>query len=263
MSTASVARSARLGPLISIASVAAFVLLWYEAARLGWASSLILPAPGEVLDTALQMLNDGYRHVPLWQHVAISLGRALAAFAAALVVGIPLGLAMGLSPILSSILDPFVQFLRPLPKLALIPLVIVWLGIGESSKIFLIFVSTLFSVIVGAAAAAGSVKVGRLRLARAFGATRRQQLWYFVLPSALPEIFTSVRLAFGVGWTTLIAAEMVAADSGMGWMVINASSYMRTDIVMLGILLLGVTGYLLDLAVVGLQRAVVPWAGRE
>jgi taurine transport system permease protein len=253
----------RLGPVVSTVSVMSVIMIWYLTARLGWAPPVILPSPGEVLRTTTELLLHGYRHVPLWQHVAISLGRALTAFAAALAIGVPLGLAMGLSPLLSAVLDPFVQFLRPLPKLALIPLVIVWLGIGEGSKVFLIFVSTLFSVIVGAAAAVGSVKQGRLRLAKALGATKWQTLWHFVLPSALPELFTSARLAIGVGWTTLIAAEMVAADSGLGWMVINASSYLRTDIVMLGILLLGFTGYLLDLLILGLQWVSVPWVGHD
>jgi taurine transport system permease protein len=101
-----------------------------------------------------------------------------------------------------------------------------------------------------------------LRLGRALGATNRQLLRYIVFPGALPEIFTSVRLAVGVGWTTLIAAEMVAADTGIGWMVLNASSYMRTDIVMLGIILLGLTGYILDTLIVALQKVVVPWDGK-
>lgn len=248
---------------ISLASLAAVGLLWCVSAKYGWISALILPHPGEVLGTLAQMLGQGYRHVPLWQHVAVSLGRALAAFAGAVVLGVPVGLAMGLSPVLSAILDPFVNFFRPLPKLALIPLVIVWLGIGEASKIFLIFVSTLFSVVVGAAAAVHDVREDRLRAASSLGASRWQLLRHIVFPSVLPELFTSVRLAVGVGWTTLIASEMVAAESGLGWMVMNASSYMRTDIVMLGIILLGLTGYGLDVALVALQRVAVPWAGKE
>jgi taurine transport system permease protein len=187
----------------------------------------------------------------------------MAAFALAVVTGLPLGLAMGLFPVLSSALEPFVQFFRPLPKIALIPLAILWLGIGEVSKIFLIFLSTLFTVVVGSAASVKNVSLGKIRLGRALGANNYQLVRHFILPASLPEIFTSVRLAIGVGWTTLIAAEMVAAQSGMGWMVMNASSYMRTDLVILGIILLGLTGYLLDLGLVYLERLMVPWAGRE
>jgi taurine transport system permease protein len=226
-------------------------------------SPLILPPPQEIWDSALEILELGYHQTPLWRHVGVSLGRALVAFALAVAIGVPLGLAMGLFPILSSALEPFVQFFRPLPKIALIPLAILWLGIGEVSKVFLIFLSTLFTVVVGSAASVKGVGLGKLRLGAALGATRLQLIWKFILPASLPEIFTSVRLAVGVGWTTLIAAEMVAAESGMGWMVMNASSYMRTDIVMLGIILLGLTGYLLDYILVIIERFAAPWAGKE
>ena len=170
---------------------------------------------------------------------------------------------MGLSPGFNAVLNPFVQFLRPLPKIALIPLTVVWFGIGEGSKFFLIFISCFLTVVVGAAAAVGSVSQGRIRAARVLGANRRQIYTHVVLPNAAPELFTSVRLAVGIGWTSLIAAEMVAATSGLGWMVMNAGTYLRTDVVMLGIVLLGLTGYLFDLALVLAQRATVPWAGRD
>jgi taurine transport system permease protein len=243
--------------------VGLFLLAWHACGRLGLVSPLILPPPGDIWLAAREILENGYHHASLWRHVGVSLTRALAAFAAAVALGVPMGLAMGLSPLLASALEPFVQFLRPLPKIALIPLAILWLGIGEVSKIFLIFLSTLFTVVVGSAASVRSVGEGRLRLGAALGANRRQLLWHFILPASLPEIFTSVRLAAGVGWTTLIASEMVAAESGLGWMVLNASSYMRTDIVMLGIILLGLTGYGLDWLLVLLERALVPWAGKE
>ncbi|MDR1309122.1 MAG: ABC transporter permease [Deltaproteobacteria bacterium] len=256
-----------LGPArtaaIGLVSVAAFLLAWHLCGRLGLFSPLILPPPEEIWVSALELLEGGYHNVPLWRHVLVSLARALAAFVLAVAAGLPLGLAMGLFPVLSSALEPFVQFLRPLPKIALIPLAILWLGIGEVSKIFLIFLSTLFTVVVGSAASVRGVDQSKIRLGQALGASSLQLVLHFVLPSALPGIFTSVRLAIGVGWTTLIAAEMVAAQSGMGWMVMNASSYMRTDLVMLGIILLGLAGYLLDLALVRIERLAVPWAGKE
>lgn len=253
--------SLRRGLVGAVAVV--LVAAWQASATLRWIDPLLLPPPTEVLRTAGELVADGYRQVPLWQHVAISTARAVGAFVAAIAIGVPMGLAMGLSPGLAAVLDPFVQFLRPLPKIALIPLAIVWFGIGETSKFFLIFISCLLSVIVGSAAAAGGVSRARIRAAQALGARPSQVFRYVVLPDAAPEIFTGVRLAVGIGWTTLIAAEMVAANAGMGWMVINASSYLRTDIVLLGIVLLGATGYLLDLALVATQRLVVPWAGHD
>lgn len=248
---------------ISVLSVAAVLALWELSGALRWVDPVLLPPPSEVVQATLELLETGYRQVPLWQHFAVSVARALVAFAAAVAIGIPTGLFMGLSPTFSAVLDPFVQFLRPLPKLALIPLAVVWFGIGEASKFFLIFIACVLSVVVGAAAAAASVSEGRVRAARTLGASRGQVLAYVVLPSALPELFTSVRLSIGIGWTSLIAAEMVAATSGLGWMVLNAGTYLRTDVVMLGIFLLGVTGYLFDAALVALQRALVPWAGQD
>jgi taurine transport system permease protein len=248
---------------ISALSVAVVIGVWEIAGRRGWIDPLILPSPSDIAETAWDLFQNGYRQTPLWEHVLISLARALAAFAAATIIGVPLGIAMGIVPTLNAILDPFVQFLRPLPKLALIPLVILWFGIGEISKLFLIFIAVFLTIVVGAVAAVSTVKQGRIRAAQVLGVSRYQLFRYVILPHTLPELFVSVRLALGIGWTTLIAAEMIASESGLGWMVVNAGSYLRTDVVMLGIFLLGVTGYALDLGLVALQRALVPWMGRD
>lgn len=247
---------------ISVLSVALFFLMWHIATQRQWVAPLLLPPLSDLVLTAGDLLREGYREVPLMTHFYVSLARALSAFIVAIVVGIPLGLLMGMSPLLSAILNPYVQFFRPLPKIALIPLAVVWLGIGEASKFFLIFIATFLSIVVGASAAVAHVALARIRVAQTLGATRRQIFWHVVLPDTLPDLFTTVRLSIGIGWTSLIAAEMVAASAGLGWMVINASSYLRTDIVMIGILLLGGTGYLLDLLLAGLQRWLVPWAGK-
>lgn len=248
---------------ISVGAVLAVIALWQLTGSLKWIDPLLLPPPSEIWASTLELLETGYRQVPLWQHFSVSVLRASAAFVAAIASGIPVGLAMGLSPGFNAVLNPFVQFLRPLPKIALIPLTVVWFGIGEGSKFFLIFISCFLTVVVGAAAAVSSVSQGRIRAARVLGASRRQIYTHVVLPNAAPELFTAVRLAIGIGWTSLIAAEMVAATSGLGWMVMNAGSYLRTDVVMLGIVLLGVTGYLFDFVLVLLQRATVPWAGKD
>ena len=250
-------------PLIGIASILLFLIVWQLSGTLGWVDPLLLPSPSEVFRTAAELAVSGYRQTPLWEHFLTSTARALSAFAVAIVVGVPLGLSMGLVPTLNAVLDPFVQFLRPLPKIALIPLVIVWFGIGEGAKFFLIFISSFLSIVVGAVAAVTSVSQGRIRVAQTLGATRHQIFRYVVLPNALPELFTTIRLSVGIGWTSLIAAEMVAANSGLGWMVINAGTYLRTDVVLLGILLLGLTGYLFDWILLRLQRRLAPWAGKD
>lgn len=127
--------------------------VWQLAAVRGWVDPLLLPSLKDIAITAGELATEGYRQVSLWQSITVSLARALSAFAASVVIGIPLGLMMGISPLLSAILNPFVQFLRPLPKIALIPLAVVWLGIGEASKFFLIFIATVLSIIVGAVSA--------------------------------------------------------------------------------------------------------------
>jgi taurine transport system permease protein len=248
--------------LIGAAAVAGVTLVWELAGRNGLVDPLLLPPPSEILATAIDLAQNGYRQTPLWEHVLLSVARAFGAFVAATAVGVPLGIAMGMSPVFSAVIDPFVQFLRPLPKLALIPLVILWFGIGETSKVLLIFVSALLSIIVGAAAAVGNVQRQRIRAGQALGAHGFALFRYVILPHILPEVFLTLRLSFGIGWTTLIAAEMIASDAGIGWMVVNAGAYLRTDVVMLGIVLLGGTGYALDLALIGLQRWAAPWAGR-
>jgi taurine transport system permease protein len=249
-------------PLVSLAAVAVVLLAWAAIGHRRLVDPLLLPGPVEVVDTARALVLEGYRNVALWQHVLASLARAMAGFLAAVATGIPLGLLMGRSRTLDALLDPFVQFLRPLPKLALIPLVIVWFGIGEFSKFLLIYLATFLTVVVSAAAAVHNVPEDRIRAAQSLGVSRGQLFRHVILPSALPELFTGVRVGVGIGWTTLIAAEMIASSSGLGWMVINASSYLRTDVVMLGILLLGGLGYLLDLLLVLAQRRMVHWSGK-
>ncbi|VVE78550.1 ABC transporter permease [Pandoraea sputorum] len=248
---------------IGATAVLTVLVFWQLGAAVGWTDPVFLPSPVELVRTTLDLASHGYQQISLWHHIGVSLLRALSAFAASIVIGVPLGLLMGLTPALSAALDPFVQFLRPLPKIALIPLTVVWFGIGESSKFFLIFISCFLSVVVGAAAAVGSVSRARMLAGQTLGASRYQIFRHVVLPNALPEIFTSVRLSIGIGWTSLIAAELVAASSGLGWMVMNSGTYLRTDVVMVGILLLGLIGYLLDYAIVIAQRVMVPWAGRE
>ncbi|AOA57648.1 ABC transporter permease [Acinetobacter larvae] len=247
---------------ISALALVVFILFWQLSSHLNWIAPIFLPSPLQLIETVIDLLHSGYRDVPLYINVLVSTGRALVAFAVAIVVGVPLGLMMGRSPILNAILDPFVQFLRPIPKIALVPLVIVWLGIGEQSKFFLIFIATIMSIIVGATAASQNISQGLIQAAESMGLSKSKILFKVILPSALPEIMTTIRLSIGIGWTALIAAEMVAATSGLGWMIMNAGGYLRTDVVIVGIVLLGIIGFLLDWLLVKAQQKWVPWTGK-
>lgn len=247
---------------ISVISVVAFVILWQLTSTFKLVSPILLPSPLQIIEAVVDLFQNGYRDIPFYQHILISTARALFAFLIAILIGIPLGLIMGRSAIVNAILDPFVQFLRPIPKIALVPLVVVWLGIGEESKFFLIFIATLLSVIVGATAASQNIAHGLIQAAQTMGLGKNNILFKVILPSALPEIFTSIRLSIGIGWTALIAAEMVAATSGLGWMIINAGSYLRTDVVIVGIILLGMIGFFLDWLIIKAQQKWVPWTGK-
>lgn len=247
---------------ISIFSLIVFVGIWQLACSLKWVSPILLPSPIQIFETVIDLFQNGYRDLPFYQHILISTTRAVFAFLIAILIGVPLGLLMGRSRTLNAIFDPFVQFLRPIPKIALIPLVVVWLGIGEQSKFFLIFIATILSVIVGATAASQNVPKGLIQAAQTMGLSQTQTLFKVILPSTLPEVFTSIRLSLGIGWTALIAAEMVAATSGLGWMIINAGSYLRTDVVIVGIIFLGIIGFILDWLLVKAQQKWVPWTGK-
>lgn len=247
---------------VSALAVMGVLGIWQVAGGSGWVDTLFLPPPSELLGTLADLWQNGYGQIPLTRHIGISLARALSAFAVAVVIGVPLGLTMGLHGGLNAALNPFVQFLRPLPKIALIPLTIVWLGIDEASKFFLIFIATFLNVLVGAAAAVQGVPQGYVRVAQTLGLGRWRIFWRVVFPHCAADLFTTIRLSVGIGWTALVAAELVASTSGVGWMIINAGSYLRTDVVMIGIVILGLIGYALDVALVALQRAIVPWTGK-
>ncbi|MFT0212447.1 ABC transporter permease [Pseudomonas sp. F1_0610] len=248
---------------ISLFAVVVVIAVWQLSSGMGWIASSLLLSPSELVKSVPDLVSNGYRLVPLYEHIWVSCARAFSAFLMAIVLGVPLGLIMGRSPVLNAILDPFVQFLRPIPKIALIPLVVLWLGIGEGSKFFLIFIATFLSVVVGAAAASRDIPEDLLRAARNLGASPVQIIVRVILPYSLPALFTTARLSIGIGWTSLVAAEMVAATSGLGWMILNAGNYLRTDVVILGIIILGGIGYLLDFLLIKLQARWVPWAGKD
>jgi len=248
---------------VSALAVVAVLGLWQVAGGSGWVDTLFLPPPSELLGTLAGLWQNGYGQISLARHIGISLARALSAFVVAVGIGVPLGLAMGLHGGLNAALNPFVQFLRPLPKIALIPLTIVWLGIDEASKFFLIFIATFLNVLVGATAAVQGVPHGYVRVAQTLGLRRWQIFWRVVFPHCAADLFTTIRLSVGIGWTALVAAELVASTSGVGWMIINAGSYLRTDVVMIGIVILGLIGYALDVVLVALQRVIVPWTGKS
>ena len=208
---------------LSIGTLAVLLTVWWTVAALQLISPLFLPPPQQVLAKLLTIAGpQGFMDATLWQHLAASLTRIVLALLAAVLIGIPVGIAMGLSPTVRGILDPIIELYRPVPPLAYLPLMVIWFGIGETSKILLIYLAIFAPVAMSALAGVKSAQQVRIRAAQSLGASRAQVLWFVILPGALPEILTGLRIGLGVGWSTLVAAELIAATRGLGFMVQSA-----------------------------------------
>ncbi|MFM4855919.1 taurine ABC transporter permease TauC [Aeromonas hydrophila] len=250
----------RLG--VSLLTLCALLALWWLVARLGLISPLFLPPPAQVLQQFATLAGpQGFMDATLWQHLAASLQRILIALAAATLCGVTVGLSMGLSPTLRGMLDPLIELYRPVPPLAYLPLMVIWFGIGETSKVLLIYLAIFAPVAMATLAGVQGAKQVRLRAARALGANRRQVLWYVIVPGALPDILTGLRIGLGVGWSTLVAAELIAATRGVGFMVQAAGEFLATDVVLAGILVIALIAFTLELGLRALQRRLTPWHG--
>lgn len=264
------------GRLWSILTVAALLAAWAVATAQAFLDPLFWPAlhgglfpwddpdrakPG-VIDRFVSLVTEGYRNVPLWTHVWTSVRRVVLGVAFGALLGVPLGFAMGLNSVARGILDPIVEFVRPIPPLALIPLVILWLGIDEAAKTFLLFLAALFIMLIAARAGVGSVRISKVHAAYSLGASKAQVLRYVILPNALPEIFTGLRTSMGVCWGTLVAAELVAADQGVGSMMMIAKNFLQTEVVVIGIILIGAIGFAIEMLMRSLESWLVPWKGK-
>lgn len=264
------------GRLWSIVTVIALLAAWAVATAVAYLDPLFWPAldgrlfpwddpdrakPG-VIDRFVSLVTEGYRNVSLWTHVWTSVRRVLLGVLFGALAGIPLGFAMGLNSAARGILDPIVEFVRPIPPLALIPLVILWLGIDEAAKTFLLFLAALFIMLIAARAGVGSVRISKVHAAYSLGASKAQVLRYVILPNALPELFTGLRTSMGVCWGTLVAAELVAADQGVGSMMMIAKNFLQTEVVVIGIILIGAIGFAIEMLMRTLESWLVPWKGK-
>ena len=234
----------------------------FEPTR-GWQmESLYLPPPEDVWTRTLTIASEGFRNFTLWEHLGYSLFRVIVGFFLGALVGIPLGYAMGLSDWFRGWFDPIVEFMRPVPPLALIPLVIIWAGIGETGKIILLFLAALWIMAIAARSGVSGVKISKVHAAYSLGASKAQIMRHVIIPNSLPEIFTGARVAMGVCWGTVVAAELVAAEQGAGMMIMTASKFQNTDIVIMGIILIGVIGFGIDMLMRWAERILVPWKGK-
>jgi len=247
---------------ISVVTVLALLALWFLVTHMGWIKPLFLPSPQAVFRQFSEYLSGQANDKPLWDHLIASVLRVTVAFWLAFVTAVPIGIAMGMSRVARGIFDPPIEFYRPLPPLAYLPLIIIWFGIDELPKVLLIFLSCFAPLALAARSGMRSAAPEQINAAYSVGATYGQVIRHVILPAALPDILVGMRIAIGFGWTTLVAAEMVAANVGLGQMVLNASNFLRTDIVIMGIIVIGVIAYLFDLFMRWVERKLVPWKGR-
>jgi taurine transport system permease protein len=239
------------------------LLLWQVTASLALVSPVFLPPPAKVFGAIGKLIEKGYVDATLGQHALASLGRVFSALVASIIVAVPVGLAIATSPIGRGIFDPLVEFIRPLPPLAYLPLIIIWFGIGEPSKVLVISLAMIAPIAISTAAGVRTASLNQVNAARAFGARPHQILLHVLLPSALPSILTGIRIALGAGWSTLVAAELVAASRGLGFMIQSAAQFLVTDVVIVGIFVISALAFAFEIVFRAIEHFLLPWSAHR
>ncbi|MUM18760.1 ABC transporter permease [Mycobacterium sp. CBMA271] len=256
-----------IGAILPLLSVVAFVGVWQLAAASGIWNQTFVPYPSSVWKAFVEVSTNhdgvhGYGGYLLWEHLYMTLRRLLAGVVIGVTAGVLLGLVMGSIRWVRSVLEPWLTFLRALPPLAYFFLLVIWLGIDEAPKITLLALAALPPAAVATTAAVVAAPVGLVEAARALGATGWQVVRDVVVPSSLPETFTGVRLAVGMAYSSVVAAELFNGIPGIGGLVKDASNYNNTPVVLVGIFSIGISGLVIDAALRAVERRVVPWRGK-
>lgn len=233
----------------------ALLAVWEAGARAGWLSTRVLPEPVAVVRAAWSLVASG----EMWANVKVSTWRALLGFAIGGGIGLALGLATGLSKTAEVALDSTIQMIRNIPALAMIPLVILWFGIDEQAKLFLVALGVFFPIYINTYHGIRSVDASLIEMAKSYGVRGFALYRDVILPGALPSILVCVRFALGLMWVMLIVAETISAQSGIGYMTMNAREFLQTDVVVVGILLYAVLGKLADVLAKWIERATLRW----
>jgi len=235
--------------LLPIGVGIALLTLWHIAVRL--TGSDLFPTPLEVARGIAELANKGL----LVKYIVASLYRVTWGFTLAVCIGVPLGLFLGWFSWAYSAINPIIQILRPISPIAWIPLAILWFGVADAAPIFLIFLASVFPITVSACAAVANIQPVYVRAARNFGLTRLQLFRRVIIPATLPQIITGLRIALGIAWLVVVAAEMIAVNSGLGFLIIDArNAGKRYDLVVAGMILIGLIGLCLDLLVRRLEK---------
>ena len=247
---------------ISVLAVLALALVWTGVSTSGWLPQGYLPTPRELWTELVTLFTVGYKATSIWQHIGISLFRTLSGFLIGVSLGIPLGLITGYSRVGGAMVSPIMAFIRPIPPIAFIPMVVLYFGLGELGKVVLIFWTAFNYVHVNAHAGASSVPIAYQRAAQSIGLTPAQTFFRVVLPSAIPQIFTGLKVGMALSWAVVVAAELTGAQSGLGYMISDAALTFRISAVFIGIALIGAIGLLLNIALNVLESTLVHWKGR-
>jgi len=240
---------------------ASIFILWYVITKLGIFTPTLLPGPARVWRAFLRILENGYNGVPLWVHLGASFKRLFVALFFAIFSAVPLGLLSGYFNKIEAVIDSVVEFYRPLPPLAYYTLLVLWFGIDDTSKQILLFLAAFAPIYIACVSAVRKLNQDFVLSAKSLGAAQKDVFFKIVLPASLPEIFTGIRTAFGVAYTTLVSSEMVAATSGIGWMVLDASNFLKSDVIFVGIIIMGITGVIIDAGLRFLERKIIFWKG--
>ena len=221
-----------------------------------------LGTPSGIVAAALDLVREGYGGYSLRQHVTASIFRTATGFFIAALVGVPLGIFLGFNKRIGAFLLPIFGFLRPIPALAFIPIVVIWFGIGEFAKIFVIFMTAFLYILLGAVSGVRSVPHDYFRLSENYRLPAKSVLFRVVLPAAMPEIFVSLRTAMALSWAVVVASELIAAQTGLGYLISSASQVYAIDKVYVGVALIGIIGVAIDAMFVLIERRLLHWIGK-
>ncbi len=274
--TAARGRAAGIVPMLAlrVATLLALIALWWLITWLELVKPLYLPSPGAVWDAFVRANTDhqispgidrmvrGEQGYYMWEHLIASLQRIGAGLAAAIVVGVPLGLLMATVRPISIVVEPYLNFLRSLPPLAYIGLLIVWFGIGDTSKIWLLFFAAFPPITMATISGVRGVREDQVNAALTLGASRRQVLRVVMVPATLPEIFTGIRVAVGFTWTCVVAAEISNGIPGIGGLAYLAGTEQQSALAIACIIVIGITAVILDVGLKKLEQTLVPWRGK-
>ena len=248
--------------VFSIGAIVALLVIWVAGSMLKLINPGYFPTPETLGSAFVDLLKNGYQGHPLWEHIGISLFRTLVGFIVGVIIGVPLGLLTGYSRRMGAMISPIMAFIRPIPPIAFIPMAVLYFGLGELGKIVLIIFVSFNYVQANAQAGAASFPIAYRRAAQSIGLTAWQTFVRAVLPAALPQIFTGLKVALALSWAVVVAAELVGAQTGLGFMISDAALLFRIPVVFIGVALIGIIGLLMNLALNFVEARIVHWKGR-